>query len=354
MAKLFSPFRLKNLTIPNRVFLSPMCQYSAIEGVAQPWHLVHLGARAAGGCGLVMVEATGVEPEGRISPGCLGLWNTLQRDALRPICDFVKSQGSIPAIQLAHAGRKASTQIPWAGGKPMKIADGGWQVCGPSPLAFDDAFQVPMPLGADVLARVKTAFVHSAQLALEAGFEVVEIHMAHGYLLHEFLSPLSNQRGDDYGGSLQNRMRFPLEIAHEVRKAWPSSLPLFVRISATDWAESGGWDLDESVVFCQELKKIGVDLIDVSSGGTLPRAKIPVGPHFQVPLASEIRKKTGLPVGAVGLITDPLEAEKILVSEKADAVFLGRELLKNPHWPLNAAQKLGVPAPIPKQYLRGF
>jgi 2,4-dienoyl-CoA reductase-like NADH-dependent reductase (Old Yellow Enzyme family) len=349
---LFTPIELRAHKIKNRVFMSPMCQYSSVEGVAQPWHMAHLGSRAVGGVGLVMVEATGVSPEGRISPGDMGLWNETQSKALAPIVELIKSQGATAAIQLAHAGRKASTGLPWKGGKPLAVKDGGWSpVLAPSALAFDHDYQVPQALDAQGLKKVVTDFVASAELAKKAGFDVVEIHCAHGYLLHSFLSPLSNQRKDEYGGSLENRMRFPLQVCEAVRKAWPQNLPVFVRISATDWAE-GGWDLEQSIAFCKKLKEIGIDLIDVSSGGLVPHAKIPVGPGYQVPFSEAIRKQANIVTGAVGMITEAQQANAILTEGKADVVSLARELLRSPYWAKQAAKTLGVEIQGPPQYGR--
>lgn len=351
MALLFQPLTLRNVTFRNRIFVSPMCQYSAVEGVPQPWHLVHLGARATGGAGLVIVEATGVLPEGRITPGCTGLWNDTQMDAFKPIVDFMKSQGAMTGIQLAHAGRKASTDVPWRRGAPLPIGGGGWTVVGPSPLAFQPTWQIPHELTRVEIAELTKAFVEAARRAEKAGFDVIELHFAHGYLLHEFLSPLSNVRTDEYGGSLENRMRFPLEVAKAVRDVWSAEKPLFVRISATDWVE-GGWDLSQSLVLCRELKALGIDLIDASSGGLSPQQKISASPGYQVPFAEAIRRETGLASGAVGLITEAKQAESILQEGRADAILLARELLRHPSWPLSAARELGVDVPWPPQYER--
>lgn len=351
MNRLFSPFHSRTVKFRNRIFLSPMCQYSAVEGVPTDWHMVHLGARASGGAGLVMVEATGVVPEGRISPGCTGIWNEKQAEAFKPITEFIRSQGAVPAIQLAHAGRKASRRRAWDGGGPLTSEEGSWQTVGPSALAYSDKDPVPTALGADGIENLLQAFEAAVERSLTAGFDVIELHMAHGYLAHEFLSPLSNKRFDEYGGSLKNRMRFPLELARRARRSWPKEKPLFVRISATDWVE-GGWDLEQSIEFCRELKDIGVDLIDCSSGGLSPLQKIPSDPHAQIPLASEIRKKAEVKTGAVGGIQDPRHAESLLVEEKCDVVFIGREMLRNPSWPLEAARELGADIDWPRQYLR--
>ncbi len=350
-SKLFSPLRLRDLTFPNRVFVSPMCQYSSPEGMASDWHLVHLGSRAVGGAGLVMSEATAVSPEGRISPADLGLWNDAQAEALAPIAAFIRAQGAAPAIQLAHAGRKASTTPPWEGGGTIGTDKGGWTPMGPSPVRFSPSHPIPAVLDEEGVETVIQQFVEAARRALSAGFEVVEIHAAHGYLLHSFLSPLSNQRQDRWGGSLENRMRLPLQVAHAVREIWPKEWPVFVRISATDWVD-GGWDLPQSILFAERLKALGIDLIDCSSGGLTPDAKIPAAPGFQVPFAEAVRERSEIPTAAVGLITTPAQAEQTLVAEQADAVFLGRELLRNPYWPLHAAHALGTEIEWPHQYER--
>lgn len=351
MSKLFSRFKLRELEFKNRIFVSPMCQYSAKDGIAETWHMVHLGSRAVGGAGLVMVEATAVVPEGRISPFDIGIWSDRHADALTPIARFISEQGAVPAIQLAHAGRKASTDAPWLSRSPLTPENGGWQVVAPSAVPFSPGSPQPRELTMAELDGVVDAFVAAARRSLAAGFEVAEIHMAHGYLLHEFLSPLSNHRNDNYGGSLENRARLPLRIAKAVREVWPQNLPLFVRISATDWVE-GGWDLAQSLQLCRWLKEAGVDLIDCSSGGMTPDAKIPAGPGFQTPFAAAIRQAVEIAVGAVGLITAPEQAEQIVATGQADAVFLARELLRDPYWPLHAAQKLGTAVAWPVQYER--
>ncbi|MGV8934137.1 MAG: NADH:flavin oxidoreductase/NADH oxidase [Gallionellaceae bacterium] len=351
MSKLFTPFKLRGTEFKNRIFVSPMCQYSCVDGMPNNWHLVHLGSRAVGGAGLVMVEATGVTADGRISPADMGIWNDQQADALAIIAGFIAEQGAVPAIQLAHAGRKASTAVPWQGNSAVKPEQGGWQVVAPSAIAFSDTYPMPRALAEKELDGIVSSFVEAAKRALKAGFKVVEIHMAHGYLLHQFLSPLSNQRTDTYGGSLENRARLPLQVARAVRKIWPQNLPLFVRISATDWVE-GGWDLPQSITLCRWLKEIGIDLIDCSTGGLVGDAKIPVAPGFQVPFASAIRKEAGLAVGAVGLITEAKQAEEILTSEFADVVFLARELLRDPYWPLHAAKILQTDIAWTVQYVR--
>jgi 2,4-dienoyl-CoA reductase-like NADH-dependent reductase (Old Yellow Enzyme family) len=348
---LFSPIKIRDLTIRNRIFVSPMCQYSAVDGVANDWHLVHLGGRAVGGAGLVMCEATAVSPEGRISPEDLGIWNQDQASSLTRITQFIKGQGATPAIQLAHAGRKAGTAAPWNGGAPVPISNGGWVPLAPSAISFANGYQTPEAMTLTDIEKVLEQFKRSAHLALTAGFDIVEVHMAHGYLLHEFLSPLSNRRMDNYGRDLAGRMRLPLEVARAIRSVWPDHLPVFVRISTTDWVD-GGWDLDQSVVLCHELKKLGVDLIDASSGGLVPDAKIPAGPGFQVPFAERIRKDVGVLTGAVGFITTGEQAESILKSGNADVIFLARQFLRDPYFPLHAAQELGATISWPKQYER--
>ncbi|MEJ2479179.1 MAG: NADH:flavin oxidoreductase/NADH oxidase [Acidihalobacter sp.] len=348
---LFTPIKLRGLEIRNRIFVSPMCQYSSNDGLAESWHQVHLGSRAVGGAGLVMTEAAGVCPEGRISPQDLGIWNDTQADALRPIAAFLRAQGATPAIQLAHAGRKASTGRPWEGGGPVVAGQGGWTPLAPSALPFADGHPVPQALDEAGIRTVVEQFASAAERALAAGFEVAEIHMAHGYLLHSFLSPLSNRRDDAWGGSLDDRMRLPLEVARTVRETWPQELPVFVRISASDWVE-GGWDLAQSVVFAERLKEIGIDLVDCSSGGLVPDAKIPAAPGFQTPFAHTVRERAGIATGAVGMLTSPQQAEHVLVTGQADAVFLARELLRDPYWPLHAAHALGAEADWPKQYER--
>ncbi len=350
-SKLFSPFKLRDLQIRNRIGVSPMCMYSAQDGVPNSWHLVHLGSRAVGGAGLVIFEATGVSPEGRISPGCLGLWNESQMNAMKPIVSFIREQGAVAGIQLAHAGRKASHDLAWKGGGRLSAQEGGWTTVAPSAIPFSKEESKPLALDIDGIKKIVQDFKTATARALTAGFEVIELHMAHGYLMHEFLSPLSNHRTDEFGGSLENRMRLPLTLVDEVRTIIPNTQPLFVRISATDWAD-GGWDLEQSIHFAKELKKRGVDLIDCSSGGLVEHQKIPVGPEFQVPFSSEIRKRAELPTAAVGLITDPLSAENILNLGNADLILLGREELRDPHWPLHAAKKLGVEIQWPVQYER--
>lgn len=352
MAQLFTGFKLRDLAIRNRIFVSPMCQYSAIDGMPNAWHVVHLGSRAVGGAGLVMVEATGVSPEGRISPYDLGLWSDAQRDAFRPIVQFIQEQGAVAGIQLAHAGRKGSTDAPWLnGGGPVAENNGGWQPLAPSALPFTVAHTVPHALTQADIDAVVQQFADATRRAHAAGFDVVEVHMAHGYLLHEFLSPLSNQRTDEYGGSLENRTRLPLAVAKIVREIWPAERPVFVRLSATDWV-NGGWDIEQSIQLARWLKELEIDLIDCSSGGLVADAKIPAGPGFQVPFAAAIRAKAGIATGAVGLITEPAQAEQIIATGQADVVLLAREFLRDPYWPLHAARRLNVDLPWPKQYLR--
>ncbi len=351
MSQLFTPFQLRSLTLRNRIFVSPMCQYSCRDGVPNDWHLVHLGSRAVGGAALVMVEATAVAPEGRISPSDCGLWNETQAEAFAPIARFIAEQGAVPAIQLGHAGRKASVQPPWLGGDRVPPAAGGWQPSAPSALAFSAQSAEPRELSAAELEELCTAFEAAARRAITAGFQAVEVHMAHGYLLHQFLSPLSNRRRDTYGGSLESRMRFPLQVARRVRAIWPQELPVMVRISATDWVE-GGWDPEQSLELCRRLKALGVDLIDCSSGGLVPDAQIPVGPGFQTPLATRIRNEVGIATGSVGMITSAAQAEQIVATGLADAVLLARELLRDPYWPLHAARELKAEHVWPPQYER--
>jgi 2,4-dienoyl-CoA reductase-like NADH-dependent reductase (Old Yellow Enzyme family) len=352
MSLLFTPLKIGDVAFRNRVFVSPMCQYSSDDGLPTDWHLVHLGSRAVGGAGMVMVEATAVTPEGRISPGDSGLWSDAHAEAFERITRFIRGHGAVPAIQLAHAGRKASTDLPWRGGKPLLTPQaGGWTPVGPSAVPFADGYPAPRELDADGLDVVVEAFVAAARRARAAGFQCIELHLAHGYLLHEFLSPLANRRRDDYGGSLENRMRLPLEVAAGVREAWPAPLPLLARISATDWVE-GGWDVDQSVELARRLKGLGVDMVDCSSGGMVATAKIPAGPGFQTPFAERIRREAGIATGAVGLITDAMQAEHILRTGQADAVFMARELLRDPYWPLHAAAKLGDDVAWPVQYER--
>jgi len=347
---LLSPYTIRGVTLRNRIVMSPMCQYIAKDGFADDWHLVHLGSRAAGGTGLVFVEATAVEAEGRITPGDLGIWSDAHIEPLARIARFVKSQGAVPGIQLAHAGRKASCDLPWNGGAGLITPDvGGWPVVGPSAIPFDETSPTPTALDAAGIERIVASFAAATKRALAAGFEVIEVHAAHGYLLHEFLSPLSNQRTDDYGGSLENRMRLVLRVAEQTRKLVPQELPVFVRISATDWAD-GGWDAEQSVVLARRLKDLGIDLIDVSTGGLVPRVRIPVGKNYQVPFARKIRDEAGIAVGAVGLITEAAQANEIVTGGEADLVFLARELLREPYWALKAQAELGAEQSWPISY----
>jgi 2,4-dienoyl-CoA reductase-like NADH-dependent reductase (Old Yellow Enzyme family) len=338
--------------------MSPMCQYSAATdgpdvGVPTDWHFSHLAARATGGAGLILVEATAVSPEGRISPADLGLWNERQQEAYPRIVEFLKRRGTVPGIQLGHAGRKASTDAPWRGGKALSPEQGGWQPVGPSPIAYDDQHPVPHGLTTDEIGRIVADFAAAAERALAAGFEVVEVHGAHGYLIGEFLSPHSNRRTDRYGGSFDNRVRFPLEVVDAVRAVWPDDLPVFFRISGTDWLPDGqGWTAEDTVRFAKALLAHGVDLLDVSSGGNAAGVRIPLGPGYQVPLAAAVAQRIDLPVATVGLITEPAQAEAIVAGGEADAVMLGRELLRNPYWPRQAARELGVESEWPEQYLR--
>ncbi len=351
MSRLFTSLKIGDVSFRNRVFVSPMCQYSSRDGMPGDWHLVHLGSRAVGGAGLVMVEATAVTAEGRISPGDSGIWSDAHAEAFQRITRFVSEQGAVPGLQLAHAGRKAATDLPWRGGKPLGLEAGGWTPVAPSAVPFADGYPLPRELSIAELDGVVEAFVAAARRARDAGFQCVEVHMAHGYLLHEFLSPLANHRGDDYGGSLENRMRLPLRVAAAVREVWPSTMPLLVRISATDW-EEGSWDVDQSVELSRRLKEIGVDMIDCSSGGMTATAAIPAGPGFQTPFAERIRREAGIATAAVGLITEAAQAEHILRTGQADAVFLAREMLRDPYWPLHAAAKLRADVEWPNQYLR--
>jgi 2,4-dienoyl-CoA reductase-like NADH-dependent reductase (Old Yellow Enzyme family) len=348
---LFDSYTIRAVTFRNRIFVSPMCQYSSEDGLPNDWHLIHLGSRAAGGAGLVMVEASGVSPTGRITAWDSGFWSQQHADAFRRIAAFVERNGAVSGIQLAHAGRKASTDVPWRGGRVIRDGPHSWQTVAPSPIPFRDGEPIPHELTTAEIEAIVEQFVRSTALALDAGFRVVELHMAHGYLLHEFLSPLSNVRQDEYGGSLENRMRFPLRVAERVRQTWPDHLPLFVRISASDWAD-GGWDLAQSIEFAKRLRDLGVDLIDCSSGGAVPGAKIELGPGYQVPFARAIRAEVGVATGAVGLITEAHQADEIIRSGSADAVLLARELLRDPYWPLHAAHILGVDVPWPDQYQR--
>jgi 2,4-dienoyl-CoA reductase-like NADH-dependent reductase (Old Yellow Enzyme family) len=352
MAHLFDPLSIRDLTLANRVFVSPMCEYSSVDGYANDWHLVHLGSRAVGGAGLVLTEATAVVPEGRISPQDLGIWSDDHVPALRRIVSFIHEQGSVAGMQLAHAGRKASTRRPWEGSGTVAEAEGGWSnVMAPSAIPFVENYPMPKALTLDGIQNIVAAFASAARRACDAGFRVIEIHAAHGYLIHEFLSPLSNHREDAYGGSFENRTRIICEIVAAVRSSWPKGAPLFVRISATDWVK-GGWDLEQSIELARALKRVGVDLIDCSSGGTVPHAVIPASPGYQTPFAQRIRQAAEIMTGAVGLITSPVQAEQIIATGEADAILMAREFLRDPYWPLRAARELDQPIAWPVQYLR--
>ena len=353
MSLLLEPYTLRQLTFLNRIAVSPMCQYSSVDGLANDWHLVHLGSRAVGGAGLIFTEATAVTADGRITAQDLGLWNDQQIEPLQRITRFIRAQGAVAGIQLAHAGRKASTWRPWLGKQgSVRVEEGGWVPVGPSPIAFDPRHTVPTQLDERQIQDVIQAFADAAKRALEAGFSVVEVHAAHGYLLHQFLSPLSNQRRDQYGGSFENRIRLVLQVTEAVREVWPQELPLFVRVSATDWVEDG-WNPDETVELARRLKALGVDLIDVSSGGTSANAEIPVGPGYQTRFAESIRKASGIATGTVGMITEPAQAQHILRTGQADLILLARELLRDPYWPLHADDDLGgKQATWPAQYQR--
>jgi 2,4-dienoyl-CoA reductase-like NADH-dependent reductase (Old Yellow Enzyme family) len=352
MTHLFDPLNIRDITFANRVFVSPMCEYSSTDGYANDWHFVHLGSRAVGGAGLVLTEATAVLPEGRISPQDLGIWKDDHIEPVARIVRFISEQGSVAGMQLAHAGRKASTYRPGAGNGAIPPSEGGWHnVVAPSALSFADKYPMPQALSIDGIENIVTAFAAAAHRAGEAGVRVIEIHAAHGYLIHEFLSPLSNHRKDSYGGSFENRTRILREVVTAVRGAWPERAPLFVRISASDWID-GGWDIQQSVELARQLGKLGVDLIDCSSGGNVLQAKIPVGPGYQTPFAEQIRREASILTGAVGMITSPVQAEHIMVNGHADAVIIARELLRDPYWPLRAARELGQPISWPIQYLR--
>jgi 2,4-dienoyl-CoA reductase-like NADH-dependent reductase (Old Yellow Enzyme family) len=351
---LFSPLTIRSITLRNRIGVSPMCQYSAINGLANEWHFVHLGSRAVGGAGLVSVEATAVSPEGRITPGCLGLWSDRHIEPLAPVAAFLKQHGAVPAIQIAHAGRKGSADLPWRGGAHLSEAEGGWETIAPSAIAFGDILpKVPRAMTEADIARVRDDFVATARRALSAGFEWLELHAAHGYLFNEFLSPLANHRTDNYGGTFDNRIRFLLETVRAVRGVWPDQLPLAVRISASDWKE-GGWDIEQSVALARQLKPEGVDLVDCSSGGMVPDAKIKVGPGYQVPFADQVRHGANVATAAVGFITEPKQADDIVRGGKADVVLLARQMLVDPYWPAHAAKALGHPLPAPNQYARAW
>jgi 2,4-dienoyl-CoA reductase-like NADH-dependent reductase (Old Yellow Enzyme family) len=354
---LFDPLTQRSLTLRNRLVISPMCQYSAIDGLPNDWHLVHLGSRAVGGAAAVIAEATAVSAQGRISPGDTGLWNDAQQEAWRPIAGFIKAHGAVAGVQLAHAGRKASAQRPWEGGGPLSAGQGDWPTVAPSALPFDAGWPEPLALDAAGIRALIEDFRAAAGRALAAGFELIELHVAHGYLLHQFLSPLSNRRTDGYGGSFDNRSRIVREVITAVREVWPSRLPLWLRVSATDWAPADGtrgWDIEQSVQLAQQVKALGVDLIDVSSGGLLPHVKVPLQPGYQVPFAARIRAEAGVATGAVGLITTAEQAAQVVATGEADVVLMARESLRDPYFPLRAAQELGVQIDVPLQYQRAW
>jgi 2,4-dienoyl-CoA reductase-like NADH-dependent reductase (Old Yellow Enzyme family) len=351
MSHLFEPLTLRGLTLRNRIVVSPMCQYSCADGFANDWHFVHLASRAVGGAGLVFTEAAAVTPEGRISPEDLGIWDDVHAVPFERIARFVKGEGAVFGMQLAHAGRKGSTRRPWEGHGAVSPDEGGWVPLGPTSAPFAENYPTPQMMTQDDIRAVVDAFTHAAYRARRIGFDVIEIHAAHGYLIHEFLSPLSNTRTDDYGGSFENRIRLCLEVVTAVRAVWPDDLPLFVRVSATDWTP-GGWDIDECVELARRLGAAGVDLIDCSSGGNVARPTIPVAPGYQVPFAERIRRDAAIATGAVGLITEPAQADAIIRSGQADIVLLAREMLRDPYWPLRAARELGQQIAWPSQYLR--
>jgi 2,4-dienoyl-CoA reductase-like NADH-dependent reductase (Old Yellow Enzyme family) len=350
---LFEPLTQRSLTLRNRIVVSPMCQYCSVEGLPDDWHLVHLGSRAVGGASVVMTEAAAVSPEDRISPADAGLWNPAQAQAWSPITRFIAAQGAIPAVQIAHAGRKASTAPPWDGGKAVAVERGGWTPVAPSAIEFEPRYRLPDALDETGICEVVRDFRASAQLALDAGFGLVEVHAAHGYLLHEFLSPLSNRRDDRWGGAFENRIRLLHAVLASVREVWPERYPLWLRISATDWAD-GGWDIEQSVALARTVAALGVDLVDVSSGGLVADARIEAGPGYQVPFAARICREAGIATGAVGMITEPRQADGIVGSGDADVVLLAREMLRDPYFPRRAAQALGAKIEAPLQYQRAW
>lgn len=349
---LFSPIQFRGLELSNRVVVAPMCQYSAEDGTVGDWHIMHLGQYAISGTGLLFVEATGIEPEGRITPGCVGLYSDENEAALKRVLNFCNAYGNVPVgIQLAHAGRKASVDVPWNGGAPLTANNGAWQTVGPSAEPYADGWHTPDAMNDEVLDRVKQGFVQAAERSVRLGFKAIELHGAHGYLMHQFLSPISNRRNDSYGGSLEGRMRYPIEVYEAVRAVVPDDIPIGYRISATDWVE-GGWDISQSIAFAQALKALGCDFIDVSSGGNSPHQQIPVGPGYQTGFAADIKRESGLPTMAVGKITDPLQAEHIIRSGQADMVALARGMLYDPRWTWHAAEALRGQASFPPQYQR--
>ena len=353
MSKLFEPFVQRGVTLRNRIAVSPMCQYSATDGVPDHWHLVHLGSRAVGGAGAVICEASAVSAAGRISPGDTGIWNDRQAEAWAPIAVFITAQGAVAGMQLAHAGRKASTDAPWRGGKALAPAQGGWTPVAPSARAFSAASPQPLALEAEAIAGVIADFAAAAARSRDAGFQLLEVHAAHGYLLHEFLSPLANARDDRYGGSFDNRIRLLCEVLGAIRRVWPERLPLWLRISATDWVE-GGWDIEQSIELARVVASLGVDLIDVSSGGLVPDVQVPIGPGYQVAFAARVRREAAIATGAVGMITEPEQAERIIAGGEADIVLLAREMLRDPYFPLHAARRLGASIEAPDQYRRAW
>jgi len=351
MSQLFSPIKIRGLEFKNRIFVSPMCQYSARDGRPTDWHLVHYGSRAVGGAACLIMEATAVSPEGRISPDDLGLWSDDFIPAFQRVTDFIKAQKAVPGIQLAHAGRKASTYAPWKGEGPLRPEDGAWPVIAPSAIPFDRHFPTPIEMSLEDIELIKRKFSEAAIRAVKAGFELIEIHQAHGFLVHQFLSPISNKRTDSYGGNLENRCRLALEIAKTIRDNIPDNMPLLVRLSSTDWVENG-WDLEQSIYLARGLQEAGVDLIDCSSGGNVPDAKIPAGPGYQLSFSERIKKEVKILTGGVGFITSPEQAETVIRSGQADVVLLAREILRHPYWPLEAAKRLKAEIDWPRQYLR--
>lgn len=351
MALLFEPLTIRSITLKNRIAVAPMCQYSADDGFVNDWHMVHLGSRAVGGAGLILMEATAVTPEGRITLKDLGIWKDEHIDGLKRITHFMESFGAVPGIQLAHAGRKASSHVPWEGGEPLTPEEGAWTTLGPSAIPFKEEVPAPVEMTTEQIIKLIHDFKAAAQRALQAGFKVIEIHGAHGYLLHEFFSPLSNHRTDEYGGSFENRVRLLIQVTEAIRQVWPEDYPLFVRISATDWVE-GGWTVDDSIALAKVLKTKGVDLVDCSTGGNITGVRIPLVPLYQVPFAEQVKKGADIMTGAVGLITTPQECEKILQEQGADLIMLARQMLRDPYFPLHAAKALGVDVPWPSQYMR--
>ncbi len=353
MPHLFEPFAQRGVSFRNRIGVAPMCQYSCENGMATDWHFVHLGSRAVGGAGVVIAEASGVEARGRISPQDLGIWSDAHAQALAPTAAFIKAQGAVAGIQIAHAGRKAGTSRPWEGHHSLSNSGGGWEIIAPSAIPFSDSYRTPQAMTKADIAQVQAAFRDAAARSIAVGFELIELHAAHGYLMHEFLSPISNQRTDEYGGSFENRIRFVIETARLVRSVMPDNKPLWARFSCTDWIE-GGWDIEQSIELARRLKREGVDMIDCSSGGIAPQQKVKAGASYQVPFAEAIRCDAAIATAAVGLITEPMQADAIVRNGQADMVLLARKMLDDPYWVLHAAQALEQPAPVPPQYLRAF